>query len=464
MFEIGTATSYLDLLDKLNTFLTAKGSAFGLSYVGTGNGTFTNYRGGASSVAETFEITATSATQFSVVGSVSGNIGTATVGTQFTHAKLELLLTAGGTAFVAGDKFTISTAPKWTAMLAPTVATSTRWRVNVTARDGTANLRIARVEMALTRGGADQVAGSGGTASASSANGSNVAANAADTDNATLWESTGTSGWWEYQFTATKAIKQVAITFPTSGAAGGGPMDFTVEYWNGSAWVIVASFRGDSSWGLTERRVFPLSPYIWKAPGNDGTSEIYVGVHPFENAGVGWYNWRLNGFTSFDAGVSWFSQPGAISAVDPYGPVLPLSNGSIGYWFVANGRRVIIAAKAGTVYGAAYLGLIHPYASPGQWPYPLFVGGALWFEDEPASTSANWLVGTAHSKHTCFPMSFIPNLTGGWQKERSSGRLRKADGEWFGFSGHSDFYTPHEEFPGSTWPYAAIAASISPRS
>jgi hypothetical protein len=114
MFKTGTATDYNDLLDQLDGYLTAKGSAFGLTYAGTGDGTFTAYGGGASSVAETFTITATSATNFTVVGSLAGSIGPATVGTPFAHAKIEFTLTAGGTPFVSGDVFELATAPKWT--------------------------------------------------------------------------------------------------------------------------------------------------------------------------------------------------------------------------------------------------------------------------------------------------------------------------------------------------------------
>jgi hypothetical protein len=112
-YEIGTATNAVDLLNKLNTFLTSKGKAYGLSYTGTGTGKLTGWDGGASSVSETFTITATSATSFNVVGSVSGSIGSATVGTLFTHAKLTFTITAGGTAFVAGDVFKINTCPPW---------------------------------------------------------------------------------------------------------------------------------------------------------------------------------------------------------------------------------------------------------------------------------------------------------------------------------------------------------------
>ena len=53
-------------------------------YTGTGNGTMSAVSGGATSVAETITMTATDATHFTVSGSVSGVLGTATAGTAFT--------------------------------------------------------------------------------------------------------------------------------------------------------------------------------------------------------------------------------------------------------------------------------------------------------------------------------------------------------------------------------------------
>lgn len=459
MYEIGTATDHLDLLAKLDTFLTTNGSAFGLAYAGTGNGVLSAYRGGASSVAETFTITATSATNFTVVGSVSGSIGPATAGTPFSHAKIAFTITAGGTAFIAGDVFTLTTAPKWIQKMGPPTASVTRWRVNVLNTVGGNSswpVRMGRVEMFVTPGGADQV--TGGTASASSNTGGHAAADAADTDNSTYWESTTQAGWWEYLFGSAKAIKEIAITYPTGQFTDNyGPKDFDVEYWNGSSWVVAASFRNETSWTSAERRVFRLANYVWQAPGNDGVSQIFVGAAAFQNAGASWYNWRLDGFTAFDANASWFSQPGSISVVDPFGPILPLSNSSTGYWFVVNGRRVLIQTKCSSVYGSAYLGLLQPYASPGQWPLPLFVGGALWFEDEPVFTSTLWQVGTAHSKHTCYPLSFIPLMTSTSDiPKSSSARLRKPDGSWLGFVGRSDTYDIKDDArtPASLWPYA----------
>ena len=73
----------------------------------TGNGTL-----GAlvtlSAFTGNYVLTATSATEFSVVNPEGENIGTATVGEAFASTEIGFLLTAGGTAFVAGDVFAVT--------------------------------------------------------------------------------------------------------------------------------------------------------------------------------------------------------------------------------------------------------------------------------------------------------------------------------------------------------------------
>ena len=78
-----------------------------VAYSGTGNGTITEVEAGAGAVAEDITITFSNATTAAVVGSVSGSLGTATVGTKFTSAQVSFLLTAGSTAFVNTDAFTV---------------------------------------------------------------------------------------------------------------------------------------------------------------------------------------------------------------------------------------------------------------------------------------------------------------------------------------------------------------------
>lgn len=76
-------------------------------YAGTGNGTLSAALC-SGAIAETITITATDATHFNVVGSISGVIGIATVGTLFISTQIEILLTAGSVGFVAGDMFTVT--------------------------------------------------------------------------------------------------------------------------------------------------------------------------------------------------------------------------------------------------------------------------------------------------------------------------------------------------------------------
>lgn len=320
-YEISTASSAEDLLNKLNTFLTANGKAYDPSYTGTGNGTISAWDGGASSVAETFTLTATSATEFTVVGSVSGSLGTATVGTPFSHAKLAFTLTAGTTAFVAGDKFLINTAPKW------------------------ANLR--------------SVAG---------------------------------------------------------------------------------------------------SEMIWEAAGNDGTREIITGALLFSDAGADYYNWRLGGFNGYSSGVAFASQPGFLGVP---GPVIPLWDTTIPYWFVANGQRVIVVAKIGSTYVHAYLGLITSYLDPGAWPLPLMVGGAMAWATEPAVGSSNWRYSYSGAEAHSYWRGRQSATSSG--DTNNSGRLRLPSGEYLGLSGETAATAIGSGRAGSLWPFACDSGTSGSR-
>lgn len=75
----------------------------------TGTGTCTQVYGGPDAVAETITVTFGDATTATVVGSVTGPLADAAVGTLYQSAKVEFMLTAGGTAFVSGDTFVIIT-------------------------------------------------------------------------------------------------------------------------------------------------------------------------------------------------------------------------------------------------------------------------------------------------------------------------------------------------------------------
>ena len=80
---------------------------------GTGNGKI-QAEAGPDPVAETITISFTSATDFTVTGTVTGSMAAGTVGTAYTSAQLNFLILAGSTPFESGDTFAIvTTARTW---------------------------------------------------------------------------------------------------------------------------------------------------------------------------------------------------------------------------------------------------------------------------------------------------------------------------------------------------------------
>jgi hypothetical protein len=320
--QTGTATDYANLLDLLDAFLTSQGMTLEPSFAGAGNGTIAGLIGGSASVAEAMTITFTSATAFSVVGSVSGALANGVVGTAYADPHINFMITAGATSFVAGDAFTVSTTPPWTSLR-----------------------RTAGTEM------------------------------------------------------------------------------------------------------------------IWQAPGNGNLDQIFVGAETFSNVGADYYNWRLGGFTAFDSSLAFESQAGYIGGPGQTvpSPVLNLWDSSIPYWFIANGRRVIVIAKVSTIYVACYLGFMSTYMSPGSFPYPLVVGGSMaWgggsITGEPAADDARWRWSYVGNELRDFPSPF-PNALS--FDSQSTLRLRLSTGEWKGFSGSTNDPTF-----GRVWPYGDANSNV----
>jgi hypothetical protein len=458
MFDTGTASDYADLLDRLNTFLTAKGSAFGLAYEGTGTGSLTDYSGGASSVAETFTITASSATLFDVVGSVSGDIGDATVGTPFSHAKLEFTITAGGTAFVSGDEFTLATAPPWTEkrFALGCRLTATQGNTGLYAVQNIVDGKIGPTTEAYWR----------------------IASPITVPQDV------------EIEFFEAETVAEYHMAQFTSAFYNYGPKAWTLDYWDGDSWETLDSQSGINTWGPTSWKIFTItspvsatkyrlhitelngaaylqigalrmlrstgidaafSQVIWEAPGNDGDSEILVGAHLFERQDADYFNLELAAFDGYSASERFYQQAGCHARV-----YVPLWDTSIPYWFVCDGRRAIVIAKLSTQYEAAYLGLIEPFFSPDQWPYPIAVGGSLALGDPtPAWNNSSWRYSNATVEHRIFTHSDPTTITGGTIYDYQM-RARDLSGSWLQFAGRVNNGAVSSVYEiGRLWPTAS---------
>lgn len=78
---------------------------------GTGNGSITGLTVGSGAEVGVYQLKATAADKFAITDPTGDAVGVATVGTPFTSNQLNLTITAGATAFVAGDAFNVTVSP-----------------------------------------------------------------------------------------------------------------------------------------------------------------------------------------------------------------------------------------------------------------------------------------------------------------------------------------------------------------
>mgnify|MGYP001294656528 CR=1 FL=1 len=157
------------------------------------------------------------------------------------------------------------------------------------------------------------------------------------------------------------------------------------------------TFLEAQGWTTKRYTTGDVYEYIAMGPGLTGTDEIYVGVQTYTNVTTPCYNWKLRGYTGYSSLLDFSSQPGAMSQPNSaYGPGLLLTNGTIQYWFVCDGRRVIVIAKCGTSYDCAYLGLLNPYGPSSQFSYPLYIGG------NTCQTTLNYLDTSSWNRDSFF--------------------------------------------------------------
>jgi hypothetical protein len=211
---------------------------------------------------------------------------------------------------------------------------------------------------------------------------------------------------------------------------------------------------------------------ILSGPGAPGGSDnIYVGIKNYVNQPADIYNWSLQGFTAYQAGANFHEQPGAIpkagwngvsSAAEincPFSTFVPTPL-EIDYWFVGNGRRLMMAATFEAFFNVTYLGWILPFYTPAQWNYPLFIGGNACFDNDVVRYSST----EEYNQSFWFPM--IDNISIEYKIDAlSPGRLLDPGGTWRGFfhsagnkaannPSETNFYVTTGVYPGYVWPYA----------
>lgn len=456
---IGTAAGYRDLIAKLDQHLTQTGHAWGLTFTGVGNGrmrgpggTVGGYIGAAGSVTETITVTFTSATAFNVVGSVSGSLGSGTVGTDFSSSRVAFRIVAGTTPFSAGDVFALNTGPAWTRQ---------------------------------------RLAGMGNTGdgfTSTLTNGPNLVDGSASTSaSTTTFPATST---WVMDFDT--AVRSVRIQ--CAGTAGRGPAAFSLDWSDdGLSWTTLQSWSGIGSWAANEARVFAVtSPVakrrwrivvtagqtatlelwemrlcgnaagtwdldlnsagiqaVWQSPGVDGITQAYHGFWTNTVSASDVWNLRMVGFRFWNDQASHPSLPNVANLCT--GKTMPLTKTTaIAYWLVVNGGRYILVCRISGVYLAAYSGFILPYEVPADYPWPMAVGAIY------NAATVRWDLSSAGG----FRNFWDPGASSNGAGNATGLSVMQPNGVWREFSNRHDSSGPEGNptdqataLRGLTWPY-----------
>lgn len=463
---IGTAAGYRDLITKLDQHLTQTGHAWGLTFTGAGNGrmrgpggTTGGYVGTATSVTETITVTFTSATAFNVSGSVSGSLGSGTVGTDFSSSRVAFRIVAGATPFSAGDVFTLNTGPAWT-----------RQRLAGMGSTGDGFTSTLTNPLNLVDGLAT------GTSSST-----------------TTFPATTT---WVMDFdTAVRAIR-----IQNGSTAGQGPAAFSLDWSDdGVSWTTLQSWSGIGSWATSEARTFAVtSPTakrrwrvvvtagqtatlnlwelrlcgdaggtyplddntqgiqaVWLSPGVDGVTQAYHGLWTTTVSASDAWNLRMVGFRFWNDQATHPSLPNVANI--PTAKTLPLTKTTgIAYWLVVNGGRYILVCRVSGVYLAAYSGFILPHEVPADYPWPMAVGAVYdvattrWDLSTEGGFRNFWDPGTSSNSILTPGCLSVMQPNGAWREFANRANSGGSEGA---ASNHDSAQR------GLTWPYAFQAAS-----
>lgn len=154
-------------------------------------------------------------------------------------------------------------------------------------------------------------------------------------------------------------------------------LDALKEFLTSNGWDCLADRQEElADTSSTKPSSLSHRTVYFKGHGLAGEDEVYIGLQDWQYSGADAYSLALQGYAGFRESADFWNQPSAQPLnSSKYNLALTLHNTEMKYWFIVNGRRVIIVVRVGSVYVCAYLGLMLPYCLPSQWPYPLFVGG-----------------------------------------------------------------------------------------
>lgn len=160
-----------------------------------------------------------------------------------------------------------------------------------------------------------------------------------------------------------------------------------------------------------------------RGPGAASDKQVFVNIRSQHDDVNLFYSWDIRAAIGRDSSLPFGGQPGESTPT-----YLFLWKSAITYWIYANDRRFVLIAKVNTNYMSAYAGFYLPWATPAQYPFPLYVGASSGFQQTYNSTRSS-------NRMFCDP--------GGAENDSSTtdynaAKVRLPDGSWSRVCNHAN--------------------------
>lgn len=160
-----------------------------------------------------------------------------------------------------------------------------------------------------------------------------------------------------------------------------------------------------------------------RGPGAAADKRVFVNIRSVFDDVNSYYSWDIRGAIAYDGSRIFGTQDGESSPTYLY-----LWKSAITYWFYANDRRFVIVAKVNTNYMSAHAGFILPWATPEQYPFPLYVA---------ASGGRQYAYNAIRSSNRmfCDPGGKVNDSN---TDDYCGGKIRTQSGVWYRVANHND--------------------------
>lgn len=169
------------------------------------------------------------------------------------------------------------------------------------------------------------------------------------------------------------------------------------------------------------------------------------------------WDWRLQGYSEYNAGLAFDDQLNAIPTAAPFGKPYILvtsptpGSGSITFYFVANGRRVMVLLFEGGITQFMHAGLFRAYgpATPDRYPFPMMILGSQSHDTNDLSDVSNQ---HAFGHRTLIAINDLGAVRNGfvWSQQFGAWFYDATRASSLGFSGNHFWCTPPTQVFGTS--------------